>query len=76
MLLDLHLPVMDGMTLLREIRANDSMKDLRVIVVSTSLDPSEEAQCHSLGCQSFLMKPVSLEEFHSAIQRVGVQLLE
>lgn len=57
--LDLHLPLMSGIELLRRIRTMPNMKDLPVIVMTSSTDPREEEECNKLNVSNYLHKSIT-----------------
>jgi two-component system response regulator len=70
-LLDLKLPKVDGFEVLRAIRANSRTSMAPVVVLTSSDDPRELAQCYQLGANSCVQKPVQYEELRSALQAVA-----
>ncbi len=70
-LLDLTLPRLDGLEVLRGVRANSRTCLAPVVVLTSSTDPRQLAQCYQLGANSCIQKPVRYEEFWCAIQTVG-----
>jgi two-component system, response regulator len=70
-LLDLTLPRLDGIEVLRRVRANPRTCLAPVVILTSSADPRQLAQCYQLGANSCIQKPVRYEEFRSAIQTVG-----
>ena len=70
-LLDLKLPKIDGFDVLRGIRGNSRTCLVPVVVLTSSTDPRQLAQCYQLGANSCIQKPVKYEEFSSAVQAVG-----
>jgi two-component system response regulator len=70
-LLDLTLPKVDGLEVLRAVRANSRTCLAPVVVLTSSDDPRELAQCYQLGANSCVQKPVKYEELWAAIQAVG-----
>lgn len=62
-LLDIHMPRMDGYEVLRHIRTETSLQQLPVTVLTTSADLNDVARMHALGCNSYIVKPVSFEHF-------------
>lgn len=70
-LLALKLPKLDGLDVLRAIRANSRTSLAPVVVLTASADPRELAHCYQLGANSCIQKPVRYEEFWDAIQAVG-----
>jgi CheY-like chemotaxis protein len=70
-LVGLKLPKVDGLDVLRAIRANSRTSLAPVVVLTSSHDPREVAQCYQLGANSCVQKPVKYEEFRTAMQAVG-----
>jgi CheY-like chemotaxis protein len=70
-LLDLKLPKVDGFEVLRGIRGNSRTCLVPVVVLTSSTDPRQLAQCYQLGVNSCVQKPVKYDEFSGAIQAVG-----
>jgi two-component system response regulator len=70
-LLDLNLPRLDGLEVLRAIRANSRTSMVPVVVLTASDDPRELAQCYQLGANSCVQKPVKYQELCAALQAVG-----
>ena len=70
-LLDLNLPRLDGLEVLRAIRANSRTSTVPVVVLTASDDPRELAQCYQLGANSCVQKPVKYQELCAALQAVG-----
>ncbi|MBT7486624.1 MAG: response regulator, partial [Rhodospirillales bacterium] len=69
-LLDLNLPGTDGREVLHDIKDNDSLKTIPVIVLTTSTDERDIEDCYSSGANSYMQKPVNLDGFMEAIQRL------
>jgi CheY-like chemotaxis protein len=65
--LDLHLPGMSGVELLREIRRQPRVSTVPVIVMTSSLDPTDFEACQALKVAAFVPKPVTFEAFSKAI---------
>jgi two-component system response regulator len=70
-LLGLKLPRVDGFEVLRAVRANSRTSLAPVVVLTSSDDPREVAQCYHLGANSCVQKPVKYEELRAAMQAVG-----
>jgi two-component system response regulator len=70
-LLDLKLPKLDGLDVLRAIRANSRTSIAPVVVLTSSQDQRELAQCYQAGANSCVQKPVRYEEFWTTMQAVG-----
>lgn len=72
LLLDIRMPKVDGVTVLREIKAEPELRKLPVIILTTTDDPREVDRCHGLGCNVYMHKPVSYESFTAAISKLGM----
>jgi CheY-like chemotaxis protein len=70
-LLDLKLPKVDGLEVLRALRANTRTSMTPVVVLASSDDPRELAQAYQLGANSCVQKPVRPDELRSSLQAVG-----
>jgi CheY-like chemotaxis protein len=69
-LLDLNLPGTDGREVLAEIKRDGNLKEIPVVVLTTSADESDIENCYRAGANSFVQKPVDLPGFIAAIQRL------
>ena len=70
-LLDLNLPGTDGREVLAEIKADPQLKHIPVIVLTTSSDDRDVQACYQAGASSYIQKPVDLEGFMRAIERLN-----
>jgi two-component system response regulator len=69
-LLDLNLPGTDGRDVLEEIKQDPKLKSIPVIVLTTSADDKDIQKCYRAGANSYIQKPVDLQSFFEAIQRL------
>jgi len=69
-LLDLNLPGTDGCEVLNEIKNNDELKKIPVVVLTTSSDERDIELCYENGASSYIIKPVSFSGFMDAIRRL------
>ncbi len=74
-LLDLKLPKVDGLQVLRQIRADDRTSRLAVVILTTSSEEQDIAQSYDLGANSYIRKPVDFTQFAEAIQNLGLYWL-
>jgi two-component system response regulator len=70
-LLGLKLPRLDGVEVLKAVRGNSRTRMAPVVVLTSSADTRELAQCYELGANSCVQKPVRYDEFRGTIQRVA-----
>ena len=71
LLLDIRMPKVDGVEVLRQIKADPNLHKLPVIILTTTDNPQEVERCHALGCNNYIQKPVSWESFAAAIAKLG-----
>ena len=69
-LLDLNLPGTDGREVLTEIKRDESLRHIPVIVLTTSNDDRDVEACYRAGANSYIQKPVDMEGFLRAIERL------
>ncbi len=74
-LLDLKLPRIDGLEVLRQLRADDRTRLLPVVVLTTSSEEQDMLSSYSLGCNSYIRKPVDFVQFSEAIRQLGMYWL-
>lgn len=72
MLLDLNLPKVDGLEVLRRVRADEHTKLLRVVVLTSSKQDEDIITSYSLGANSYVRKPVNFAEFADAVKVLGL----
>ena len=71
-LLDLKLPLMDGLEVLREIKRNELTRDTPVVVLTSSRQTPDVAECYRLGVNSYIVKPVEFDKFVDAVEQLGL----
>jgi two-component system response regulator len=74
-LLDLKLPKVDGIEVLQRIRAEESTRRLPVVVLTSSTEERDLFESYSLGCNSYVRKPVDFEMFVEATRQLGLYWL-
>jgi CheY-like chemotaxis protein len=70
-LLELKLPKLDGVEVLRTLRASPRTASVPVVVLTSSAEPRELAQCYQAGANSLIRKPVEFREFADAVRTLG-----
>ena len=71
-LLDLNLPDMSGVAVLKRLNENEHLKRSPVVVLTTTDDAVEIQRCYDLGCNVYITKPVNYENFAHAIRQLGL----
>jgi len=74
LLLDIRMPQVDGIEVLRQIKKHEELRKIPVIMLTTTDDPREVERCHAIGCASYIVKPVDYEKFAEAINNLGLYL--
>jgi len=70
-LLDLKLPKIDGLEILRQIRADERTKSIPVVVLTSSAMDQDRIESYHLGVNSYLTKPVEFETFTKVVAHIG-----
>jgi CheY-like chemotaxis protein len=74
-LLDLRMPKVDGLEVLRRVRADDRTKLLPVVVLTSSDEDRDIVDSFRFGCNSYVRKPVEFNEFSEAVKQLGLYWL-
>jgi len=70
-LLDLKLPLVDGIEVLRQIRGDDRTKTLPIVVLTSSREECDLVESYKLGVNSFIVKPVDFDQFTEVVRQLG-----
>ena len=70
-LLDIKMPRLDGIEVLREIRGSDKFKHVPVVILSSSREETDLARSWDLGVNAYVVKPVNASQFFDAVQTLG-----
>ena len=71
LLLDIKMPRMDGLEVLKHIRSHDKLKKLPVVILSSSREESDLARSWDLGVNAYVVKPVYVDQFFRAVKMLG-----
>ena len=74
-LLDLKLPRVDGIEVLRRLKADPRMRMIPVVVLTSSREDRDVAECYALGANSYIVKPVDFDKFSACAQTIGLYWL-
>jgi CheY-like chemotaxis protein len=74
-LLDLKLPKVDGMEVLKKVRADEKIKLIPVIILTSSKEEQDLINGYKYGCNSYVRKPVEFDEFTRALKDLGLYWL-
>jgi CheY-like chemotaxis protein len=72
LLLDLKLPKVDGLEVLKEIRTDERLKLIPVVVLTSSQEEKDMMRSYTLGVNAYVVKPVDFHEFINAVKELGV----
>ena len=71
LLLDIKMPRMDGLEVLRQLRGDERFKRLPVVVLTSSREETDLARSWDLGVNAYVVKPVDSEQFFHAVKTLG-----
>ena len=74
-LLDLNLPKLSGIEVLRRIKADPETATCPVVILTSSADAADLEEAYKLGANSYIVKPVDHEQFNNAVQQLGLYWL-
>ena len=71
-LLDLKLPKVDGLEVLRHVKADERTRSIPVVVLTSSREERDIAESYNLGVNSYILKPVDFQQFTDAVRTLGL----
>lgn len=74
LLLDIRIPKIGGVEVLRQIKQDEELRKIPVIMLTTTDDPREVDACHRLGCSHYIVKPVEYDKFSAVLGQLGLFL--
>lgn len=75
MLLDLKLPKLDGLEVLRQVKLDPRTRVIPVVILTASREDRDLQECYQLGVNSYIVKPVEFEAFLKAVAEIGLYWL-
>ncbi len=75
LLLDIRMPRVDGVEVLRRVKADPALHKIPIIMLTTTDDPREVKNCYELGCSCYITKPVDYDRFSEMLNRLGLFLM-
>ena len=75
LLLDIRMPKVDGVEVLRQVKQDEELRKIPVIMITTTDDPREVENCHKLGCSNYIAKPIDYDKFVESIKQLGLFLM-
>lgn len=71
-MLDIKLPKLNGLEVLREMKKDAALKAVPVVMLTSSMEPSDLKECYALGVNAYVVKPVKFDEFYDAVKHIGI----
>lgn len=71
-LLDIKMPRMDGIEVLEEIKKNEELKNIPIVMLTSSREEPDLKKCYSLGVNAYVVKPVNFKDFFEVVKQLGV----
>ncbi|HEG44759.1 MAG TPA: response regulator [Phycisphaerales bacterium] len=72
LLLDIHMPRVDGIAVLERIRKDQRLQDMPVVMLTTSESHHEMESCHAFGCNAYIVKPLKYESYIATMRKIGL----
>jgi len=74
LLLDIRMPKVDGIEVLRQIKADSELRKMPVMMLTTTSEPAEVQRCYDMGCSFYIVKPSHYSDFMSCVEHLGNML--
>ena len=71
-LLDLKMPKLDGLQVLKQLKADEDMRVIPIVILTSSREDRDLEECYKLGVNAYVVKPVRFIEFVEAVKQIGV----
>lgn len=71
LLLDISMPRVDGIEVLRQVKKNNVLNKIPVIIITTTDDPKEIKKCYTMGCNNYITKPIEYNNFVEVLKQLG-----
>lgn len=71
-MLDIKLPRVDGIEILRQLKANEKTRTIPVVILTSSKENQDIKACYDLGANSYIVKPVDFDSFSKAVAELGM----
>jgi two-component system response regulator len=71
-MLDLKMPKIDGIEVLRRVKGDESLKAIPIVVMTSSHEEQDIVESYKFGVNSYVVKPVDFQQFHDAVSRTGL----
>lgn len=71
-MLDLKLPKLDGVQVLQQLKLDEAMRLIPVVILTSSRESQDLAECYKLGANAYVVKPVRFSEFIEAVKQIGI----
>ncbi len=76
LLLDIRMPGIDGIEILQKLRRDEALRNIPVIIITTTDEPGTIRKCYELGCKGYIIKPVDYDRFIETVRELGEFLLK
>jgi len=74
LLLDIRMPRCDGITVLKQLKKDERLRKIPIVVLTSTDDPAEIERCYALGCSAYVTKPLRFGDFAERLRKLGMFL--